>query len=237
MRKLKQHLSLALIVAAGTLAATGWAADTPAPTYFQVDLSKQVTHSLYEPMLKTPGSDLAALATGTAPDQTPRKTLKGIPFRLDGVVLVGPGESSSGPTGEPAPVVKKVEGIPVGRKAEKLYFLQATHWHAMEGARLGTYVVHYADGSKEEIPIRYGQDVRDWWDSGDDKGKSISEGETAWTGTCEAATQNGNGIRLFLKTWTNPHPERGIQTLDMVTGDQKSGPGAPTPFLVALSGQ
>src|SRR5215212_9864377 len=138
MRNLKQHLSLAMIMAAGSLAAAGWAADSPTPTHFQVDLSKQVTHSLYEPMLKTPGSDLSALATGTAPDQTPRKTLKGIPFRLDGVVLVGPGESSSGITGEPAPVAKKVEGIPIGRKAEKLYFLQATHWDATEGARLGT---------------------------------------------------------------------------------------------------
>src|SRR6476469_8379537 len=137
MRNLKQPLSLAVILAAGTLAAAGWAAESPAPAYFQVDLSKHVTHSLYEPMLKTAAADLSALATGTSPDQTPRKKLKGIPFRLDGVVLVGPGESSSGPTGEPAPVVKKVEGIPIGRKAEKLYFLQATHWHAMEGARLG----------------------------------------------------------------------------------------------------
>jgi hypothetical protein len=236
MRRLRSLIPVVALVL-GAIAIPGRAAETDASPYFQVDLSKQITHSLYEPMLKTPGSDLSAMAIGTAPDQTPRKTLKGVPFRLDGVVLVGPGESSSGITGEPAPVAKKVEGIPIGRKAEKLYLLQATHWHAMEGARLGTYIVRYGDGTKEDIPIRYGQDVRDWWDFGEDQGKSISEGETAWTGTCEAATRNGNGIRLFLKTWKNPHPEREIATLDMVTGDQPSGPGAPTPFLVALSGQ
>jgi hypothetical protein len=232
----KQGVALAATLLA-MLASAGRAADAPSSPYFEVDLSKQVNCSLYEPMLKTPGSDLSALATGTPADQAPHKKLKGIPFRFDGVVLVGPGESSSGITGEPAPVAKKVEGIPIGRKAEKLYFVQATHWHAMEGAKLGAYIVHYADGSKEEIPIRYGQDVRDWWDFGDDKGKSISEGETAWTGACEAATRNGNGIRLFLKTWKNPHAEREITTLDMVTGDQPAGQGAPTPFLVALSGQ
>jgi hypothetical protein len=234
------HRSLSIAAAALALSAlplTARAADAPASPYFQVDLSKHVTHSLYEPMLKTPGSDLSNLAAGTPANETPHKTFKEIPFRLDGVILIGPGESSSGITQEPAPVAKKVEGIPINHKAERLFFLQATHWHAMDGARLGTYVVHYADGSKEEIPIRYGQDVRDWWDFGDDKGKSISEGETVWTGTCEAADRNMVTLRLFLKTWKNPHPDKEIQTMDMVTGDQPSGQGAPTPFLVALSGQ
>jgi hypothetical protein len=187
-------------------------------------------------MLKTPGSDLSNLAAGTPANETPRKTLKGIPFRLDGVILVGPGESSSGPTGEPAPVVKKVEGIPVGHKAESLYFLHATHWGAMSGAKIGAYIIHYADGSQVEIPIRYGQEVLDWWTI-PDRGSEASNGEIAWTGTCEAADRSGVTIRLFLTTWKNPHPEREIKTLDMVTGDQPSGPGAPTPFLVALSGQ
>lgn len=237
MRNFARLLTALTVVVFCVTTGAGAADEAPAKSYFQVDLSKHVTHSLFEPMLKTPGSDLSNLAAGTAANETPRKTLKGIPFRLDGVILVGPGESSSGITGEPAPVAKKVEGVPIGHKAERLYFLQATHWHAMDGARLGTYIVRYADDSKEEIPIRYGLDVRDWWDFGPDKGASISEGETAWTGTCEAADRNGNGIRLFLKTWKNPHPDREIKTFDMVTGDQPSGQGAPTPFLVALTGE
>ena len=98
----KQGVALAAMLLA-VLASTGRAADAPPSPYFQVDLSKQVTHSLYEPMLKTPGSDLSALATGTPADQTPRKTLKGIPFRFDGVVLVGPGLYSPSLTGEQLP--------------------------------------------------------------------------------------------------------------------------------------
>ncbi len=212
-------------------------ADTPAAPYFQVDLSKQITHSLYEGMLTVQGSDLSNLATGTSPNETAHKTLKGIPFRFDGVVLVGPGESSNGLTGEPAPVVKQVAGIPVGRKAERLYFLHATHFQGKDGDRIGAYVIHYADKSKVEIPIRYGEDVRDWWDGGADKGQGVAQGVVAWTGTCEAAERNGTKIRLFMKTWQNPHPELEIQGLDMVTGEQKAGPGACAPFLVALSGQ
>ena len=219
-----------------TLTNAARAAGAPAGPYFQVDLSKYITHSLYEPMLKTPGADLSNLAAGSAANETPKKTLKGVPFRLDGVILVGPGESSSGPTGEPAPVVKKVEGIPIGQKAERLFFLHATHWGAEKGAKLGAYVVHYADGTKEEIPIRYGMEVLDWWTI-PDRGSEVSNAVVAWTGTCDAAERSKVTIRLFLTTWKNPHPDLEIRSLDMVTGDQPSGPGAPTPFLAGLSGQ
>jgi hypothetical protein len=237
MRGLKHLLIGAASLAALGISTAGQGADAPASPYFQVDLSKHVTHSLFEPMLKAQGSDLSNLAASVPPNETPRKTMKGVPFRLDGVVLVGPGESSNGLTGEPAPVVKKVEGIPVGRKAEKLYFLHATHWHGDEKTKIGAYLIHYADKSQEEIPIRYGIEVRDWWNFGPDKDQGVSNGVIAWTGTCEAATRNDVKLRLFMLTWQNPHPEREIESLDVVTGDQKGGPGACTPFLVALSGQ
>lgn len=205
-------------------------------SFFQVDLSHHVTHSLYEGMLKGPGNNLANLAGGAPGDQAPRKTMLEIPFRLDGLILVGPGESSNGRTGEPVEVVKKVEAIPVGRKADRLYFLHATNFHATDGDKLAAYVVHYADGTKEEIPVRYGEDIRDWWNFGSDKDAGVSKGQIAWTGNCEASSRDGIDTRLFMKTWKNPHPEREIRTLDMVSGDQPSGQGAPAPFLVAVTG-
>jgi hypothetical protein len=211
------------------------AAENGKPTFFPIDLSHQVTNSLFEPMLTVTGSDLSELAAGVPPTETPRKTLKGIPYRLDGVVLVGPGESSNGLTDAPVTVVKKVQGIPVGKKVDRLYFLHATKFSAADGATIGSYIVHYADETKEEIPIRYGVDVRDWWVN-PNQVKEASEGQIVWTGQCEAATRNGSTIRLFMKNWKNPHPEQEIKSFDLVTGDRPAGRGAPTPFLVAVTG-
>jgi hypothetical protein len=218
------------------------AEDVPAASYFQVDLSKHVNQSFYEPMLKADGNDLASFA-GAATTETPRKTLKGIPFRLDGVVLVGPGASVNGFTGESIPVAKEVKGIPVGRKAQELHFLHSTNWFAPKDTKIAAYVVNYADGSKAEIPIRYGVDVLDWWavPMDADRGASVTEGLVAWTGTNAATVRSGPElqIRLFLKTWKNPHPDQEIKTLDVVAGEYKGGGmnGAPAPFLVAVSGK
>ncbi len=237
MRAMTPIFLAAATLTAATLIAPVWADEAADKAYFQVDLSKQVNAGLYEAMLKTEGNDLASLGAGVAATESPRKTFKGVPFRLDGVIVVGPGESSAGP-GDPVPVAKKVEGIPIGRKAEKLFFLQATHWQAEKNAKIGSYLVHYADGATEEIPIRYGVDVVDWW-SVPGRDETVTDAQIAWTGTNNATTRADAGIRirLFLKTWKNPHPDQEIKTVDMATGDQKSGMGAAAPFLVGLSGQ
>ena len=59
--------------------------------------------------------------------------------------------------------------------------------------------------------------------------------QIVWTGSNEAASRHGVGIRLFMKTWTNPEPDREIQSLEMATGDQSPGQGTPAPFLVAVT--
>jgi hypothetical protein len=129
-----------------------------------------------------------------------------------------------------------VEGIPVGQKAEQLFFLHATHWGAEKGAKIAAYVVHYAGDIKEEIPVRYAMEVLDWWTI-PDRGAEVSNAEVAWTGSCEAAEKYKYTIRLFMTKWKNPHPDLEIKSLDVVTGDQPAGRGAPAPFLVAVSGQ
>jgi hypothetical protein len=235
-------LFAAAALAVAALPAAVRAEDAPTPAYFQVDLSKHVNHSLYEPQLKAEGNDLASLA-GPATTETPRKTLKGIPFRLDGVILVGPGSSINGLSGESVPAAKEVKGIPVGRKAQELYFLHSTNWYAPKDTRIAAYIINYADGTKEEVPVRYGVDVLDWWAIPMDaaRGAEVTEGQVAWTGTNAATERQGGGLtlRLYLKTWKNPHPDREIKTLDMVAGDFKGemGNGAPAPFLVAVSGK
>lgn len=197
----------------------------------EVDLSPYVTQRLDEPMLPTPGNDLRNLLAGLQGDGVSHRTMHGIPFRLKGVVLVGPGEAFSG-GGAATTVPPQVEGITVGQKVKRLHFLHGTHWRARDGTKIGAYIVHYADGTRLEIPIRYGEDLRDWWVRGDPNSR-VTQARVAWRGSNEATDR----IRLYLRTWENPYPGRAIQSVDMVTGAQAAGRETPVPFLVGLTAE
>jgi hypothetical protein len=197
----------------------------------EVDLSPYVTQRLDEPMLPTPGNDLRNLLAGLPGDGASHRIMHGIPFRLNGVVLVGPGEAFSG-NGAATPVPPQVEGIAVDHQVKRLHFLHGTHWRARDGMQIGAYIVHYADGTRLEIPIRYGEEVRDWWVRSDPNPR-VTQARVAWRGSNEATDR----IRLYLCTWENPYPRRAIQTLDMVTGLQAAGRETPVPFLVGLTAE
>jgi hypothetical protein len=199
----------------------------------EVDLSRYVTQRLDEPMLPPPGNDLRTLRAGLRADGVSHRILHGVPFRLDGVVLVGPGETFSG-EGAAMTVAPQVEGIPIDRKVKRLHFLQGTHWRTDDGVEIGAYIVHYGDGTRLEIPIRYGEDVRDWWVRSDPDPR-VTRAQVAWSGSNEASARMRSRIRLYLSSWENPYPERTLQSLDMVIGEQAAGPEAPAPFLVGLT--
>jgi hypothetical protein len=128
---------------------------------------------------------------------------------------------------------EKVEGIKVDAKFDKLHILQSTEFgegtgDVEDGTAVGAYVVHYTDGTEETIPIVYGEDVRDWWDW---KGRNeLKRAKVAWRGKNNYSTENDREIRLFSESWTNPHPDKMVTTIDIV-----SKKTACAPFLVALT--
>jgi hypothetical protein len=128
---------------------------------------------------------------------------------------------------------EKVEGIKVDAKFDKLHILQATEFgegagDVEDGTEVGAYVVHYADKTEETIPIVYGEDVRDWWDW---KGRNeLKRAKVAWRGTNDYSAKNGREIRLFAEAWTNPHPDKTVATIDVVSKKTQCAP-----FLVALT--
>ncbi len=129
---------------------------------------------------------------------------------------------------------EKVEGIKVGARFDKLHILQSTEFGEMsgkveDGIAIGAYVVHYADKTEETIRIVYGEDVRDWWDSMMDQNK-LKRAKVAWRGKNNCSAENGYEIRLFSEAWTNPHPDKMVATIDVV-----SKKTACAPFLVALT--
>jgi protocatechuate 3,4-dioxygenase beta subunit len=125
---------------------------------------------------------------------------------------------------------RAVKGIKVQAQGNRLHILHATQYVATPGTIIGAYLIHYSDGSNERIPIVYGRNLVNWWVF-----PSIKEEPTgariAWTGSSDATDMNpGIKVRVFATTWTNPHPEKEVATLDMLSAGTECDP-----FLVAVT--
>ena len=123
---------------------------------------------------------------------------------------------------------KDVRGVRIGQHCAQLHMLQAGCQDA-DGTPVGRYVLHYADGETRELPIIYGQDIRNWWTV---RGESTNtpNAQVVWRGNCPMAASNGESLRLWKRTYSNPWPDVRIVGLDFVSAMNKSAP-----FLVALT--
>jgi hypothetical protein len=87
--------------------------------------------------------------------------------------------------------------LSIRARAQWLFFLHATAYAAEDGARVGTYVLHYADSRTVEIPLRYGKEIRALDD--DTSAATLSTDPVHW-GTAAAPRS------LRLLRWKNPLP-------------------------------
>ncbi len=117
-------------------------------------------------------------------------------------------------------VGQKVEGIPVDSKAESLIFLHIAN-QGPHSKPIGQYVIHYQDGTTAEVPIVYGQNIGPWlFEKGHTSGfyglfykyGYFSECRRAYVG----ATQGGERVALQSYEWVNPHPDKTIESVDLV---------------------
>lgn len=178
------------------------------------------------------GNNLAELPRG-------EQTFKGVKFKVEDRFIQ---------LGSPMLREKKadmVEGIEVGAAFAKLQILQGTFYgkrtaigpdgkpggsiYVPDGTRIARYAVHYEDGSREEIPVVYGQDVRDWWVTKNAQG--VTRGKVAWEGDNPCAKRYGHRLRLYLGTWENPHPGKKVTRIDFEKGDD----ALTAPFCIALT--
>ena len=91
------------------------------------------------------------------------------------------------------------------RKAERLHFCHTVAWGAAPGEEVFRYIVRYADGTEQKVPVRYGREGFDWFGA-----KKASESVIAWKGF--------NGIAevgLHHARWTNPAPEKEIRSIQV----------------------
>jgi hypothetical protein len=119
--------------------------------------------------------------------------------------------------------------IPVNRKADALYFL---HTGALlkPGATNWTYVIGYADGRRQVIPVLPGVNVRNWENSNNPEFDNPQGMRTT-----PAPERVGNALSpvcgVYVTEWTNPRSDTAIRTIEMVSAEQG------VPILLAITGR
>ncbi|MDR3634726.1 MAG: glycoside hydrolase family 2 TIM barrel-domain containing protein [Isosphaeraceae bacterium] len=150
------------------------------------------------------------------------------------IMLAGPEAKGSLPSA--------VTGIPVGHKADVLFFLhtlnQVRAWKAPQDPKADAtapavfrYVIRYADGSQADVPVRYGRGVGHWVSS-DPKG--LPEAAVAWAAPFPGDERSGKQAVVYQMAWTNPKPGVPIASIDM-TYDPKVGSVYGAPAILAIT--
>jgi len=137
--------------------------------------------------------------------------------------------------GVPRNLPGAVMGIPVNKKADALFFLQAARIdnrrsddEKKQGKtyEMAAYIVHYADGQSVGVPILAEINVEDYHQT--KEATPISGAQIAWSapyaGTDQVAV-------AYSQQWTNPRPDVEIASVDLVRGVDPRGPFS----LLALS--
>jgi hypothetical protein len=93
-------------------------------------------------------------------------------------------------------------------KIHTFYFLQTAAWSAGAGKPVANYLIHYSDGTTAEIPVRYSQDIADWWACID-----IVNAKVAWVGP----NSSGQQVCVYSTRAANPHPEKEVAAVELVT--------------------
>jgi len=103
---------------------------------------------------------------------------------------------------------EKIEGIRVDALCDRLWFLHTAAWVRSEvGTEIARYLVHYADGTSVDIPIRRGLEVDDWWTP-----RPLPNARIGWTGRNNVTSPVG----IYVARWDNPKPEVAIERIDVI---------------------
>jgi hypothetical protein len=184
-----------------------------------LDLAAHFNVLFEGPWFGPQGNNLAPIPRGL-------QTLGDVGFDLRGIIQLG-SPDIPGPPGHDYP--RSVHGLMVGRPSERLHFLHGTISGVPEGREIGRYVVHYADGARRSVPIRYGVELRDCW-GWTGEGQAPTNAVVAWQGQNPVTLERGFDLRLYRTTWENPLPGVPIASLDFVTAGTRSAP-----FLLAIT--
>jgi beta-galactosidase len=140
-----------------------------------------------------------------------------------------------GGNGVPGNLPQEITGIPIGTKADALFFLHTARLDRRMDDRerdekkqfeLCKYVIHYADGQSVELPIIAEVDVDHFAQR---EPMAISGAQIAWTGKFEGADESAV---VYAKQWNNPRPGVEITSVDLRYGKDKD---RGVPALLAVT--
>lgn len=180
-----------------------------------IDLSAAYNGLLSQPWQGYPGNDLAHLPVGLQDFGGVRFDVRGV-VQLHGMYL---------PIRHP----ERVDCIRISRSFRWIHFLHGASLDETTSRKIGSYILHYADGQAREKPILYGQDVMDWWVDPKRPARPTAA-QAILTGENEAARSYGRSIRLCQIKWENPRPDVEVASLSFVSEGTKAAP-----FLVAVT--
>lgn len=124
-----------------------------------------------------------------------------------------------------------MKNIPVGRKADRLYFLHNAAW----GNPGFTYRVYYKEDLDKWIPgqpdpfvdvvVRPDVDIDDWYFAGMiERGNRQLTGATiAWSGETKASRSQNQRVGVYQLAWDNPHPQKTIAKIDILSPGKVGG--------------
>jgi beta-galactosidase len=139
--------------------------------------------------------------------------------------------------GVPGKLAKQVTGIPVGRKADALFFLHAARIdrpmndqerNEKKRFELFHYTVHYGDGSQAIVPVVSQIGVDNYRQ---DAPHGLPEAQIAWSKAYEGT---GSVAVAYSMQWNNPHPEKEIATIDVAYGADSSR-GVPAVLAITAA--
>ena len=139
------------------------------------------------------------------------------------VMLNGAGENAV------RDVATEVTGIPIGRKADALFFLHTFNQYGAAQRRedrtpvVFQYTVHYADEQTAVAPVRLGLEVTHWI-SGAPQG--LKGAALAWAAPF-SNDDSGEQAVVYLMEWRNPRPDVEIASLDVTYGPAGNRFGMP----------
>ncbi|MCC7495179.1 MAG: hypothetical protein IT204_22715 [Fimbriimonadaceae bacterium] len=190
-------------------------------TYEPVDLSKSCNQFRNEKgWFGDPQTSFADLPTG-------RQTFAGVQYEVyefptspvpNAVMLGGPRVPGNLPA--------EVKDIPVGKRADALFFLHAARLDARRNDRekrdgkqyeLAHYTVTYADGQTATVPVLAETDVEEYRQA---EPAAVPGAQLAWTKPY--ANRNQSAVAYSFQ-WTNPRPEVEIRSLTLTAAEPRRG--------------
>lgn len=138
------------------------------------------------------------------------RILAGIPFDIRGWVRLVNQRSQAGQE-----ALAWEHKITVDQAVTRLHLLHSSAARTPIGAAIVDYRVEYVDGTARDFRVFDSRDVRHYKSAGDFTRSTVIpselESRVAWVGHDTASS--GGPVSVMISSWTNPHPERKVQSL------------------------